>query len=150
MVALMPDTIRERALARVEAILAAGAATLPAPIPALHRNPDSEIQERPALALFDGTETSDDSTWGIDIRVMDFEIEGHVTADAGGANALAGRVQAWLAADPTLNGLATECRVTEQRFSYTEGRGKKTVTGFSLGVTATTWCKPGDPFTLAP
>ena len=146
----MPDTIRERC---VQALMARLQSITGFPGLAVLRQPDQEIETYPALALFEGDQTEDDSFSQVLMRDLEIRVEAWVEAASPtlarqALEQLSAEVEQKFDADVTLGGLAFDLvRGGEQTEMAQDG--SVSVAAGLITYTLRYQTRRGDPFTAA-
>lgn len=148
----MPTAIREQILVAFKARLA----TLPGVTVYRMRRKAVARTEMPAVNQLDGMDEITEEVFGYDKRQMPVVAEGFVTAATDEAMASAASdleakvVQALLASDRTLGGLAVDITLGEAAFDADDGDGKGPEAAFSRTFVVTFFTGAGDPFAAGP
>jgi hypothetical protein len=146
----MPDTIRERC---VQALIARLEAITGFPGLSVLRQPDQEIESYPALALFEGDQTEDDSFSQVIMKDLEIKLEAWVeTASTTLARQTLEQIGAAIEqsfdADPTLGGLAFDLvRSGEQTEMAADG--SRAIGTALISYVLRYQTRRGDPFTAA-
>jgi hypothetical protein len=121
----------------------------------VERNRPEPVARFPALVVVEGSQSSDDSVFGItDVRLQ-IDVEGYVvdttiSAASTTATSLLADVVRALLADETLGGLAVDTKELSSDFAADRGEGRRPLVQFTVSVEIRFFHKPGDPFTAAP